>query len=148
MKRSVAIALLAVLTSLAVSSGANAGQQQGARTTEAPYQTPVAGVALMPIATRAYYYNCLDGTGCALITVQHGERRVSLEIDDASGLPVFGEIYLTPGFNQVGEFCGKTQRPINVSGAHEVLVHVASGACPDGTPSVATHGVVRATFTR
>ncbi|MDQ3878317.1 MAG: hypothetical protein M3290_08225 [Actinomycetota bacterium] len=148
MKRSIAVALLGALMTLTSSAGATAAQQQGGRIVEAPYQTPVAGITVKPADTRAYYYDCLDGIGCALIKVQRGERHVSLEIVDASGMPAWADVYVTPGFGWVGEFCGKTTKPINVKGDAEVLVHVQSGACADGTPAVATHGVVRATFTR
>lgn len=147
MKRSIAVVLSSALMTLTVAANATAGQQQGSRVVEAPYQTPVAGVTIKPIETRAYYYDCLNGVGCALIKVPSGEHRVSLEIVDASGMPAWGDVYLTPGFGWVGEFCGKTAKPINISGYAEVLVHVQSGVCRDGTPAVATHGVVRATFT-
>jgi hypothetical protein len=117
------------------------------RTIEAPYVTPAIGAAIhVEGETSAYYYDCLNQIGCTIIPLRKGDRHATLEIEDSTGQAVLGSIYLTPGFGHVGYFCGRTTSPISIRGYTEILVHVISGVCPGGTPSLATNGVVRATL--
>jgi hypothetical protein len=118
------------------------------RTVEAPYLAPAVGVSVyVGGQTTAYYYDCLEQIGCAIVPLQKGDRYATLEVVDTTGRPVLGSVYVTPGFGHVGYICGGTDDPIPVRGLKEIVVHVISGMCPDGSPSLATHGVVRATIT-
>ncbi len=117
------------------------------RTAESPYRTPVLGTAIGS-GNKAYYFDCLKQIGCTILPVKPKDRYVELEIGDAAGGPVYGAIYAMPGGDFIGDFCGATERPLYVQGVKELLVHVISGTCPNESISIATTGVVRATFTR
>jgi hypothetical protein len=144
-------ALIAALTGLIVASIAGTGAARVApatRTVEAKYVTPAAGASAHPAQdTKAYYFDCLRGVGCALIELEPKDRFAQLDIVDTAGQPVYGIVYRVPGFEQIGEICGSTEEPWPTGGATELLVHVVSGTCRDGGTSVATTGVVRATVT-
>ena len=73
------------------------------------------------------------------------ERFVSIEIQDAHGLPVTG-IVEQP--NRAGtHICGATDTPLRVRPYEKVTVFLLNGSCGAGA-SVATTGTVTATFTR
>lgn len=73
------------------------------------------------------------------------ERFVSIEIEDAHGLPVTG-IVTQP--DDPGTFiCGATEKPLKVRPYENVTVFLMNGVCGDGG-SVATAGTVTATFSR
>ncbi len=114
------------------------------RTVEAEYVTPAVG-ASPEEGTRVYYYDCLKGIGCAILKLGPKDRFASIEIADAAGRPVQGIVHTVPGFQEIGRFCGSTDEAWATGGARELVVHVVSGTCRDGSPSVATTGVVRAT---
>jgi hypothetical protein len=149
--RGLAVALVAALLAAgpAIPSTA-AGTKTKPRVVEAPYLTPVIGGSVTTDynGTTAYYYDCLNEIGCAIIDVNKGESFATLEIVDAAGQAVHGYAYAMPGGHELGHFCGKTRKPIYVGFGKEILVHVISGTCQDGETSIATHGVVRATLTR
>jgi hypothetical protein len=145
MRLSIATCLVA-LSIISLPAGVHAGGR--GREAEAPYQTPVIGASVhFQGETTAYYYDCLSQIGCAILRVKSGERFADLEVEDAAGTPVLASVYTMPGGNHIGDFCGSTDKPIPTFGAHELLVHVVNGVCPDeSTPSVVTSGIVRATF--
>lgn len=136
-----------VLILLAALSPASAGARgPREREVEAPYKTPVLGIAAE--GNRAYYFDCLNGIGCARLPLEKGDRFATLRIEDAVGLPVHGDIYLMPGNVSLGEMCGETEAPISVSYASEILVHVHNGTCAGPSPSIATMGKVVATISK
>ncbi|MGH2805688.1 MAG: hypothetical protein ACRDKT_00285 [Actinomycetota bacterium] len=142
-----ALTLASVVLSVAPAHALQARPAPAQRTVDAPYLTPVLGASVhVEGETTVYYYDCLGQIGCAIIPVKKGDRSAVLEVVDAAGQPVLGSIFLVPGFGHYDYFCGQLDEPIDVRGTTEILVHVISGVCPDGTPSLATHGVVRATF--
>ena len=140
-----AIASLLVVANVAGTGQARVAPKQSVE--EAPYATPVLGAHVDEAGSGAYYYDCLHGIGCAILTVGPRDRFARLEIVDSAGHPVFGRVYVMPGGEQIGEFCGSTDRAWSTWGAKELLVHVIAGTCSGGGgPSIPTSGVIRATF--
>ena len=137
------LALLAVAVVLSTTGPLHAGGSGSV--VEAPYRTPAVGAASGGTA-KAYYFDCVNQVGCAIIPLKKGARYASLEIKDATGQPVLGSIYLMPGGTPLGDFCGSTDEPIPTLSAVEILVHVVPGSCADGTASVVTTGTVKATL--
>lgn len=145
--------VLVAVTAATIAAGAMTGtagarlapaQAPATRTVEAKYVTPALGAAPQP-GTKAYYYDCTAGVGCALLKLGPKDRYAKIEIDDAAGQKAYGIVYQVPGFAVIGEFCGSTDEAWATGGATELLVHVVSGTCDSGEASVATTGVVRAT---
>lgn len=134
-----------VIVALVVSPAGAGGSRR--HVVERPYRTPVPGAALGG-DYQAYYYDCQNQIGCAVLPTK-GLRFAKVEVDDAAGQNVFFSVNTMPGGNHLGDYCGSTGDWIATDGAHELLVHIVAGVCKDGsTPSVATTGIVRATFSR
>ena len=134
-----------ILVALAPPAGA---RPAGRRVIEKPYRTPVPGATLGP-GNKAYYYDCQNEIGCAIIPLKTTDRYGAIEIEDTAGQKVFFSIYLMPGGSHIGDFCGSTGGAISTRRAQEFLVHVVSGVCDDGsTVSVATTGIVKATLSK
>jgi hypothetical protein len=141
------ISNLAALILIGVLAGTGAAKPAPApRTIEGTYKTPALGVSPQE-GTRAYYYDCLNGIGCALLKLGAKDRFATLEVADAAGQPVQAVVYRVPGFDEIGRFCGSTGEAWSTNGATELLVHVVPGTCESGGASVATTGTVRATVT-
>lgn len=80
-----------------------------------------------------------------------GERRVTLSIEDQSGLPAFGAVRIYDRGGELAttlDFCGAMAEPVSIPASATVGVRLMGGVCDDGTPVVATTGVVVATFGR
>lgn len=73
------------------------------------------------------------------------ERFVSIEIEDAHGLPVTGVVEQDDDATHV---CGATRKPLRIRPYENVTVFLMNGACGGSSVSVATTGTVTATFTR
>lgn len=144
MRRALTTNLTALILIGTVSGTGMARPVTQPRTVEARYATPALG-ASPEEGTRAYYYDCSNGIGCAILKLGPKDRLAQIEIEDAAGQPVQGIVHTVPGFQEIGRFCGSTEEPWATGGADELVVHVVSGTCRDGTPSAATTGVVRAT---
>ena len=87
------------------------------------------------------------GDGIGAVVFRGGpERFVSVEIDDAHGLPVAG-IVSQPGVDGT-PICGASEKPLKVRPYEKVTVFLMNGTCGDAGASVATTGTVTATFTR
>ncbi|HEV3473011.1 MAG TPA: hypothetical protein VG408_07400, partial [Actinomycetota bacterium] len=71
---------LIALLALAMPLTAAQARSPRERVVEAPYKTPVLGVAAE--GNRAYYFDCLNGIGCALLPLEKGDRYASLRIED------------------------------------------------------------------
>jgi hypothetical protein len=98
-----------------------------------------------------------DGVGCVLFFTRPNEHHVTVKVTDQSGQPVYATVVQSktnPGGyglvqgTQRGAFCGKTKKPISITGGQRVAVYLYEGPGPDGCPGVATQGTVKATFTR
>lgn len=86
------------------------------------------------------------GTGIGAVEFRGGpERFVSVEIEDAHGLPV-AAVVAQPGEDGT-HVCGSSRKPLRIRPFENVTVYLMSGVCGAGT-SVATTGAVTATFTR
>jgi hypothetical protein len=112
--RTISAVVLAALVAggLAVPSAAG-GAKKKRRIVEAPYLTPVIGGSITTEynGTTAYYYDCLNQIGCAIIDVNKKERFATLEILDAAGHAVHGYAYAMPGGHELGHFWGRPSRP-------------------------------------
>lgn len=80
-----------------------------------------------------------------------GENFVSVEIEDATGMPVSAAVGQDPegdGTVTTTDFCTSTEEPLPIEPGLEVVVFVFVGPCtaPPG-PAFATQGTVTATFT-
>jgi hypothetical protein len=144
MKRALTAVAAAAIVAGTMSGTAGAKVAPASRTLEAEYVTPAVGVSPQE-GTKAYFYDCKNGIGCALLELGPKDRYATIEIDDAAGQQAYGVVYRVPGFDVIGDFCGSTGEAWPTGGADELLVHVVPGACESGEPSVATTGVVRAT---
>ena len=77
------------------------------------------------------------------------ERFVSISVEDATGLPISGEIGQNLDSDASPEisymFCGATEKPVKINPNVEVFVYLYEGTC--GTdPSLPTSGEVVAEF--
>ncbi|HYP23621.1 MAG TPA: hypothetical protein VEV43_08610 [Actinomycetota bacterium] len=127
---------------------APASASRGARTTRvetATYDAP-GGVGALSVS--------VTGTNVGAVMLPAGpERKVSVEVTDATGLPVSAEIKQRGGDGVALEsndtavpFCGATEKPVTVRPNEPVYVFLYAGPCEDGTPAAATTGEVVATF--
>ncbi len=117
-----------------------------ARQVTETYSKPAAGAYLGPIQTGAWYYDCLEGTGCVRVPLRRNELTAAIVVDDAAGAPVAVKVYSFGG-DRIAEFCTESGA-IPVAGIGELLIMVVNGACTDGQPSVVTTGEVHVTLTR
>lgn len=80
--------------------------------------------------------------------VGNRERRVSVEIEDVAGQPVFAKVEQgVGGFpSESGvEICGASSEPLRVRPGTSITVFIYAGGCP-GVSASPTHGMVAATF--
>ena len=130
-----------------------AGAKGSGRTATASYTAPAAG------AFGQGFGQCdgENGVGCVLFFTRSTERHVTVSITDMSGQPVYATVVQSktkPGGygvvqgTQRGAFCGKTKKPIAITGGQHVAIYLYEGPGPDGCPGVASQGTVKATFTR
>ncbi len=122
----------------------------------APLVTEEAGARKTAPRTVVETYRYLEGC-CIVISPTEGaisaasvtlvpqphERQVSLEIADASGLPVKARVVQDGAVSRW--FCGETGPPVEFRPRKELEVYFYSGPC-EGGPAVATSGTVTATF--
>ena len=71
------------------------------------------------------------------------EAFVSIEIVDASGAAVLGEIIQD---KKGPSFCGSTEQPVQIRPHFDLTIYLYEGRCLDGSPSVASNGHIEATF--
>lgn len=96
----------------------------------------------------------VTGTNVGAVMLPAGpERKVSVEVTDATGLPVSAEVKQRGGDgialssdDTSVPFCGATEKPVAVLPNEPVYVFLYAGPCQDGTPAAATTGEVVATF--
>lgn len=121
-----------------------AGPASGApRTEELPYEMPAQG-AYTPIVW-AWAFDCFEARGCVVIQVNNKERFLSLEIEDATGLPVYAQLRDPYRDGPIAHIYGQTEKPIRVYPSLLAL-HILPGLSPSLEPSAPTTGVVHATY--
>lgn len=76
-----------------------------------PYPAPVTGCN-----------SPLGAFACMIVHARPNERLFVAEVKDAHGLPVYVDVY--SGHERVGEFCGKTRKPIAVRPGSDLRIHV------------------------
>lgn len=117
------------------------------RTVRVPYFGPAVGVSTPNAFVTAWCHPGLS-LGCATIPTKARSRFVSLEIEDLSGQDVYAMV-LDQSDNELAFICGKTTSKLPVLPNSFIEVWLLEGTCGSSTkPSVATSGVVVATFSR
>lgn len=135
-------------------SPAHAKNLDAGRVAVESYNGPVIGTQSGP------YYACSSEhrLGCVNFTWRRGERTVSFEIQDTSGLPVYAQVgqwVLSEDTRYIRDrdmvsFCGKTTRPFRIDpkkGDLTIFIWDAEGPVPD-CPGAGSAGDVVATFTK
>lgn len=145
--RAVVVAAVAAL-SLSTAEPADAGKKKKRveRTEERAYvlATGVRGAADSPCAG--------EPVGCAVFPIEAGEKFVSLDIADASGMPLWASVYIygyTDGSDSHEHVCGATETPLVLGPDLDELVVVTTqttGGATNPCTGPATAGTVTATF--
>lgn len=78
--------------------------------------------------------------------VRPGEKRLSISIEDDSGLPSAAQLYL-PNQSSGMTVCGQTSKPLRVRPGDEISVGPSSAIC-EGSPSAAVAGTITLTFSK
>ena len=155
MKRAISVVLALGLLAGAFALPAEAAKKKKKkvvrveRVVELPYQCPCGPST--PAGSQGFWL--AGGTFGGGPGATGGEENfVSVEVTDQSGQPVFvslGQDGDGDGLSEtdVGDACGATEEPLPVPApGSEVSVFVYVGTCSDGTPSIATGGTVKLTF--
>lgn len=81
------------------------------------------------------------------IQAKKKERYLSIETNDATGLPVYWALSYSAD-EPAGEMevCGSTDEPIKISPRAILYLWMYRGTCRDGTPALGTTGEITATF--
>jgi hypothetical protein len=119
------------------------------RTVEGTYANPAAGIV-------GIGSDCTAG-GCVEIATTSAESYISVEIVDASGLPVAAALAQDVDGDGTGTFfasvCGASAAPVAIAPGMPVTVIIGAGVVVDGAavppgacPSAATSGTVKATL--
>jgi type II secretory pathway pseudopilin PulG len=136
---------LCVLSLTAAFVAPSAARTSKKRVVELPYKTPVVG-ANTPAAS-GWYFDCFSQIGCVLIDVKGKDRFLSLEITDATGLPVYAQLR-DPNGGVYAHIYGSTDKPLGIGGPYIYTLHILPGTSPLAQPSAPTTGIVTATFSR
>ena len=160
MRKALAVALAAGLLAGAFVGPAEAGKKKKKapvkveRVVEVAYSAPGAGAAGPDGTASGGICPLSDPTTleCIEIPLNLGEKYVKVEIIDTLGQKVAG--YISQGDtdgdgvgNLYGDFCGAHEAPIEMlSESAPVRVSFYNGTCGDGTPSIATAGNIKVTF--
>ena len=147
----VAVLVGSLVGSVVAAQAADAGTKRHVRTVKGTYVTPSIGAAGVGGGG-----NCgRDGSfGCVEFPIKATEHHVKLSITDSSGRAVYASAEQSNTSDTVtqttliGHFCGKTKKPIAITGGRRVAIYLYEGPGPDGCPGVASQGTVKATFTR
>jgi hypothetical protein len=125
------------------------GTTKTERTVDGTYANPAAGIV-------GIGSDCTAG-GCVEIPTTSADMYISLEITDASGLPVAAALAQDVDGDGTGTFfgsvCGASTTPIAITPGFPVTVIIGAGVVVDGAtippgacPSAATSGTIRATL--
>lgn len=119
----------------------------GARTATHEYTLPSASTAA-PVRFYGLCWGPLE-VGCVGFDVG-GERFVDIQIEDAGGTAVAAVVgqYLEPSEGWLEtSICTSTTEPLRLHrDTSWISVEIVMGPCSDGTPTLATRGMVTATF--
>ena len=156
MRKAISVALALGLLVGAFVGPAEAGKKKKKapvkveRVVELPYQCPCGPST--PVASQGFWL--AGGTfGGGPVATGAEENFVKVEITEQTGQTVFvslGQDTDGDGFSDtdVGDVCGDSgdkALPVPAPGS-EVSAFVYVGTCPDGTPSIATSGTIKLTF--
>jgi hypothetical protein len=123
----------------------------------APGRTVVTGytgtASVQGVVTGGVVWGGVNGSGpgavgFVLVPKRPGERSVSVQLADRSGLPVafmLAQSRSDGAATELGEFCGATRRPVRVATKGDVVVYLELGSCGT-TPSTPTAGTARVVF--
>lgn len=86
------------------------------------------------------------------VSSKRRERSASFLISDATGQPIKAAVSAGDqdgdGFaDTIGEFCGRTKKPMKIPARAELTIFIYEGACKSGA-STATQGTIKVTFRR
>lgn len=150
MKRTLVTLLIFGLVAGSLAVPAEAGKKkkkkQSKRVVEVKYEAPAIGVGA-PLGTGV----CFRPTNsCGDIPVGADETLATVEITDATGLPVSFSLGQDTNPDELGtekdlgEFCGKTEKPVKLEPGFPIIVFpwAVGPACA----SIATQGTVKATL--
>lgn len=149
MKRSILVALvIGLIAGAMVAPDAMAAKKKSKpRVMEGTYACPC-GVQVKGVGPA---FRLGTGEGGFEVGVLPGEKFISLELTDDSGLPVFFQISQdvdgdgTLYEHGVGTACGKTSEALPLEPGAPIVVFVQSGECDSG-PGLATGGSFKATL--
>jgi hypothetical protein len=148
MRRLIVLAVVLVLFVVAIGGPASAAD--GSRSTTQEYEAPN-GLQLGGTGDDdGWYWVVYGNPPFPTFRSQRGETAVSIEIEDEVGEVTAGHVHVDA--DRDGEVdwhasvCGKSDRPISIAPRAIVEVWILSGSCRDGTQSIATSGLVTATF--
>lgn len=147
---SLLVAVLSVLVALLPDSGlarsAN-GLDRTDRVVELSYDQPPPAIAVAGL-TAGWVEHPMT------VKVKPRDRYVRIEVADDSGQKVYGSFSQYRAIAETGlergDFCGKHTAPVELldSGrdAEDLVIHLFSGTCKDGSLSLVTSGTVKVTF--
>lgn len=75
-----------------------------------------------------------------------GERYLSLQTSDATGLPTFLTVSYFGAWGSFAEVCGSTDEAIRIAPRMAIYLWIWHGTCSDGTPAPGTTGTITATL--
>lgn len=156
MRKAIAVALSLGLLAGAMAMPADAAKKKKKkkpvkveRVVELAYQCPCGPST--PVASQGFWL--AGGTfGGGPVATGAEEKYVNVEVTDQTGQTVFvalGQDTDGDGLSEtdIGDVCGATEEPLEVAApGNELSAFVHVGTCPDGTPSIATGGTVKLTF--
>jgi hypothetical protein len=148
MRRVVAVLVVASLVgSLGVSARAEKIDDDDHRTTAAKY---VASAGTSAAPSLVWSRSPVGNVGAVEFRVKGNEHFISVDVRDASGLPVHGEIAadlddVEQTSEMIADFCGRTKAPVELPDVGSVQIIVRSGSCGGG-PALATSGRVKVRF--
>jgi hypothetical protein len=122
------------------------------RVVEVEYQGPGIGIASPAASGGICPFGDYENQECIEIPLQLGEKYVKVEMTDATGQKVAGFVSQgdTDGDgvgNLYGDFCGAHEESVEMlSESNPLRVSFYNGFCDNGTPSVATTGTIKVTF--
>ena len=150
--RRIVIGLLvgALIVSAAAAGGADAKVRRHTRTVKGTYDTPAVGLA----GQGGGGCSQRDGIGCVEFATSKADHTVTIAITDQSGQAVYASVSQDEQSGSgvhstvpVGDICGKTSKPLQITGGYPVDVFLWEGPGPDPPcAGVATQGTVKATF--
>ena len=153
--RRIVIGLLvsALFVSVAAAQGADAKARRHIRRAKGTYDTPAVGLA----GQGGGGCSQKDGIGCVKFATSKTDHTISIAITDKSGESVYASVTQDVGdkvaggqgstTKDIGEICGKTTKPLAITGGYPVDVFLWEG--PGADPpcaGVASQGAVKAIF--